>query len=50
MQRKLTAFAFVLRGHGPNPGDPMLAFNSYGAGCSDDNPCGDHQASVHLPR
>lgn len=41
---------FVLRGHGPNPGDPLLAFRSYGAGCSESNPCGDHQATVHVPR
>lgn len=41
---------FVLRGHGPDPGDPLLAFGSYNAGCSDDNPCGDHQVTVHVPR
>lgn len=41
---------FVLRGHGPDPGNPLLAFSAYNAGCSDDNPCGDHQASVHVPR
>ncbi len=41
---------FVLRGHGPDSGDPLLAFGSYNAGCSEDNPCGDHQATVHVPR
>lgn len=41
---------FILRGHGPNPGDPALAFGSYNGGCSDDNPCGDHQMTIHLPR
>lgn len=40
---------FVLRGHGPDPGNPLLAIGSYNAGCSDDNPCGDHQVSVHVP-
>lgn len=41
---------FVLRGHGPDPGNPLLAIGSFNAGCSDDNPCGDHQATVHVPR
>lgn len=41
---------FVLRGHGPNPGNPLLAFGSFNAGCSESNPCGDHQATVHVPR
>lgn len=41
---------FVLRGHGPDPGDPLLSIGSYNAGCTDDNPCGDHQVTVHLPR
>jgi hypothetical protein len=40
----------VLRGHGPDPGDPLLAIGSYGAGCTAENPCGDHQASAHVPR
>lgn len=39
---------FVLRGHGPASGDPLLAIGSYGAGCSDSNPCTDQQASIHL--
>jgi hypothetical protein len=41
---------FVLRGHGPGAGDPLLAIGSYDAGCTDTNPCTDQQATVHVAR
>jgi hypothetical protein len=40
----------VLRGHGQDFGNPLLAIGSYNAGCTEANPCGDHQATAHLPR
>jgi hypothetical protein len=40
---------FVLRGHGQEFGNPLLSIGSYNGGCTEANPCGDHQATVHLP-
>jgi hypothetical protein len=40
---------FVLRGHGPDSGDPLLAIGSYGGGCSESNLCSDQQFAVHTP-
>jgi hypothetical protein len=40
---------FVLRGHGQDFGDPLLAIGSYSGGCSESNACSDQQATVHLP-
>ena len=41
---------FIVRGHGPNPGSAPFAIGSFNAGCTDANPCGNHQSSVHLGR
>jgi hypothetical protein len=45
-----TEIHFVLRGHGPDAGDPLLAIGSYNAGCTDTNTCTDQQATAHVAR
>ncbi|MPY90694.1 MAG: hypothetical protein GEU99_22580 [Luteitalea sp.] len=45
-----TEIHFVLRGHGQEAAEPLLAIGSYNAGCTDANPCSDQQATVHVAR
>jgi hypothetical protein len=40
----------VLRGHGQDAGDPVLAIGSFDAGCTDTNPCSNQQSAVHLAK
>lgn len=39
---------FLLRGHGPDSGNPLLSFGSYNGGCTETNACSDQQVSVHV--